>query len=125
MATILIVDDTPDNVVLLQTLLHMHSYTVHTATDGYAALHEIRRNAPDLILMDLAMPRLNGWDTIQALKADPKLSTIPVIALSAHVQDVDRERAIKAGCDAYMMKPFDLSSLLATIQHHLSLTVTA
>jgi CheY-like chemotaxis protein len=114
MKTILIVEDVELNRDLLVQLLE-DEFRLLVATDGEAALQAAADARPDLILMDLSLPRLDGWEATRRLKADPSLASIPVIALSAHAMKTHEDRALAAGCDAYLTKPIDEALLFAAI----------
>jgi CheY-like chemotaxis protein len=118
MSTILIVEDTELNRDLLEQLLEEEHRLVFAA-DGVAALERAAETKPDLILMDLSLPRLDGWEATRRLKADPGLARTPVVALSAHAMRGDEERARAAGCDDFLTKPIDEDRLFATIARHL------
>ncbi|EKV29486.1 response regulator receiver domain protein [Caenispirillum salinarum AK4] len=109
-ATILVVEDVEMNLDLMVQLLEDHC-TVVTAADGAAGLAAAARVRPDIILMDLSLPVLDGWEATRRLKADPELASIPVIALSAHAMAGDAEKARAAGCDEYLAKPLDEDQL--------------
>jgi CheY-like chemotaxis protein len=115
MTRILYVEDNDDNVYVLKTRLTRAGYTVLIATDGEQALTMAAAEKPDLIIMDLAMPVLDGWETTRRLKALPETSGIPVIALSSHAMAGDREKALDAGCDDFDTKPVEIKRLLAKI----------
>ena len=116
MAKILYVEDNEDNVYMLSARLSRQGYQVIVASDGLQALEAARSACPALILMDLSLPVMDGWEATRRLKADKETSGIPVIALSAHAMPGDRERAIAAGCDDYDMKPIDFPRLLQKIR---------
>lgn len=116
MAKILYVEDNEDNVYMLSARLSRQGYQVIVANDGVQALEAARSACPALILMDLSLPVMDGWEATRRLKADKETSGIPVIALSAHAMPGDRERAIAAGCDDYDMKPIDFPRLLQKIR---------
>ena len=118
MKTVLIVEDMALNRDLLEQLLE-DDYHVITAADGVAGLDVARQQQPDLILMDLSLPVMDGWDATRCLRADPELKTIPVIALTAHAMRGDEERALAAGCDAYLSKPIDEDRLLSLLEQFL------
>jgi two-component system, cell cycle response regulator DivK len=119
MKRILIVEDAECNLDLLVQLLE-DSYQVLTAADGAAALMVARREFPDLIIMDLSLPVMNGWEATRRVKADPTLRHIPVIALSAHAMLGDEEKALQCGCDDYLSKPFDEDLLFEKLQNLLA-----
>lgn len=116
MAKILYVEDNEDNVYMLASRLRRRGFNVVAAEDGARALAAARDERPDLILMDLSLPGLDGWEATRRLKAMPETAGIPVIALSAHVMAGDREQALAAGCDDYDAKPVDFERLLAKIR---------
>lgn len=113
---ILYVEDNEDNVYLIQKRLGRVGYTIVVATDGQRGVAAALSEKPDLILMDLSLPVLDGWEATRRLKAMPETRAIPVIALSAHAMTGDREKALGAGCDDYDTKPVDLARLRAKIQ---------
>jgi len=116
--TILIVEDVELNRDLLVQLLEDH-YRLLLAQDGQAALEKATEAKPDLILMDLSLPRMDGWEATRRLKADLSLSKIPVIALSAHAMRGDEERARASGCDDFLTKPIDETLLYQKLARHL------
>jgi two-component system cell cycle response regulator DivK len=116
MTKILYVEDNEDNVYMLTRRLERKGYKIIVATDGAQALDMARAEQPALVLMDLSLPVLDGWEATRRLKAAPETRDIPVIALSAHVMTGDREKALAAGCDDYDTKPVDLSRLLQKIE---------
>lgn len=118
MKTILIVEDIELNRDLLAQLLEDEHRLVF-AEDGLAALERAAEARPDLILMDLSLPRMDGWEATRRLKADPELSRIPVIVLSAHAMSGDEERARACGCDDFLTKPVDEAVLFDKIARHL------
>ena len=116
MTKILYVEDNEDNVYMLTRRLERKGYEIIVAVDGAQALDMARAERPALVLMDLSLPVLDGWEATRRLKAAPETRDIPVIALSAHVMTGDREKALAAGCDDYDTKPVDLSRLLQKIE---------
>ena len=117
MATILIVDDEPENIELLNRRLSRRGFTVVGATSAEEGLSVALAEKPHLILMDIKMPNLDGFDAMRMLQADPGTAGIPVIALTAHAMQEDRDRALAAGARDYETKPVDLDRLLAKIRH--------
>lgn len=115
MARILYVEDNEDNVYMLKRRLEKHGYEMVVAGDGAEGVAAAGRVMPDLILMDLSLPVLSGWDAARQLKGSEATRTIPIIALSAHALDGEREKALAAGCDEFETKPVDLARLLAKI----------
>ncbi len=118
MKTILIVEDQELNMDLLVQLLE-DEYEVLTATDGAAGMEMAERERPDLILMDLSLPVIDGWEAVRRLKANDDLKHIPVIALTAYAMRGDEERARACGCDDYMAKPLDEDLLFEKLDHFL------
>ena len=115
MARILLVEDNELNRDMLSRRLARRGHQVVEATDGEAALALAASERPDLILMDMSLPVLDGWEATRRLKAAPATRPIPVIALTAHAMAADRERSLEAGCDDFDTKPVDLERLLGKI----------
>ena len=113
---VLAVDDDPVIQRLLQVNLEMEGFDVDLAADGAEALERMRTSAPDLVLLDVMMPELDGWAVCEAMQADPSLADIPVIFLSARAQDADIERGTGLGAAAYITKPFDPIDLVALVE---------
>ena len=111
-AKVLAVDDDPVIQRLLQVNLEMEGYEVALAGDGVEALEQARAFRPDLVLLDIMMPRKNGWQVLAELKGDEDLKHIPVVFLSARAQDDDLQRGTELGAEAYITKPFDPIDLL-------------
>jgi CheY-like chemotaxis protein len=120
MPTVLYIDDTENNRILVSRRLEKKGYRVLTAENAAAGLEVVRAQKPDLILMDMGMPDLDGWSATRQLKADPDLCHIPVIALTAHAMQGDRESALESGCDDYETKPFDFPRLFQKIEAYLA-----
>jgi CheY-like chemotaxis protein len=116
MPKILYVEDNEDNVYMLKRRLERAGFEVVVAPDGEQGLAAAHEQRPDLILMDLSLPVLDGWEATRRLKASEQTRAIPVIALSAHAMPGDREKALAAGCDDYDAKPVELPGLLAKIR---------
>ena len=116
MAKILLVEDNELNRDMLSRRLIRRGYEVVMAVDGEEALASAAREQPNLILMDMRLPKIDGWEATLRLKADPSLCAIPVIALTAHAMAGDRERALEAGCDEFDTKPIEFERLLAKIE---------
>jgi CheY-like chemotaxis protein len=108
---ILVVEDNTDNMTLIADVLQSLNYDVLQAMDGEQGVAMTTQEKPDLVLMDLSLPKMDGWTATRHIKADPEIQHIPVIALTAHAMVGDRERALKAGCDDYVTKPIDLKEL--------------
>ena len=116
MTRILYVEDNEDNVFMLTRRLQKRGFEVIHAGDGQVALNQIAGERPALILMDLSLPVLDGWETTRRLKSNPATAEIPVIALSAHGMSGDREKALASGCDDFETKPIDFKRLLTKIE---------
>ena len=116
MPRILYVEDNDDNIYMLRSRLQRQGFEVLIARDGASGVEIARSERPDLILMDLGLPILDGWQAARLLKADSVTSGIPVIALSAHAMSGDRAQALDAGCDEYDAKPVEWSRLLTKIR---------
>jgi CheY-like chemotaxis protein len=119
MATILLVEDNPLNQEMLILRLQRRGYTLLKANDGAEGVAVARAAHPDLILMDMSLPVMDGYDATRLLKADPDTAAIPVIALTAHAMSDDEAKCRAAGCDDYDTKPVDFPRLLAKIQQWL------
>src|SRR5689334_19567416 len=115
MAKILLVEDNEMNRDMLSRRLQRRGHDVVCAVDGAEGVAMARGEMPSLILMDMSLPGIDGWEASRQLKADPQTSTIPIIALTAHAMSNDRERALEAGCDDYDTKPVELPRLLGKI----------
>jgi len=115
-AKILLVEDNEMNQDMLSRRLQRKGYDVVIAVDGGQGVAMAQSEAPDLILMDMSLPVLDGWEATRQLKSAPSTRAIPVIALTAHAMSGDREKAFDAGCDDYDTKPIDLTRLLGKIQ---------
>jgi CheY-like chemotaxis protein len=112
---ILYVEDNDDNIYMLKHRLEGRDFEVLVARDGQTGVEAAREHRPDLILLDLGLPVLDGWEAARLLKEDERTRSIPIIALSAHAMDGDRARALAAGCDEYGTKPVDFKHLLNKI----------
>lgn len=116
MATILLVEDNEMNRDMLKRRLVRKGFDVRTAKDGLQGVELAEQLKPDLILMDLSLPLLDGWEATRRLKRTPGMEAVPIIALTAHAMAGDREKAFEAGCDDFDTKPVDLERLLGKIQ---------
>lgn len=116
MPKILLVEDNEMNRDMLSRRLDKRGYTVAIAVDGNEGVAKARAELPDLILMDMSLPVLDGWDATRQVKADPATAKIPVIALTAHAMESDRQKALEAGCDDFDTKPVELNRLLLKIE---------
>ncbi len=119
-ARVLVVDDEPNIVTSLEFLLQDAGFEVRTAANGQEALEQTAQFAPDLILLDVMMPALNGYEVCQRLKSDPRTRAVRVLMLSAKGRDVEIAKGLELGADAYMTKPFSTRDLLVKVQDLLS-----
>ena len=116
MAKILLVEDNEMNLDMLKRRLSRKGYELLIAVDGAEGVELSRSHHPDIILMDMSLPVMDGWQATREIKSDPKTKNIPVIALTAHAMAGDREKCIAAGCDDYDTKPIEFPRLLEKIQ---------
>jgi len=116
MPKILLVEDNEMNRDMLSRRLQKRGYEVLIAVDGQHGVAMAQSESPDLILMDMSLPIIDGWEATRALKAGPETKHIPVIALTAHAMSTDRDKAIEAGCDDYDTKPIELPRLLGKME---------
>jgi len=119
--TILIVEDEPKNMKLLRDLLQRFGYEILEASDGEEGVISARKKIPNLILMDIMMPKMDGLEATRIIKANTQTKQIPIIALTSYAMKGDRERTIEAGCDGYIAKPIDIQEVLKTIEHFLTI----
>ncbi|HMV28889.1 MAG TPA: response regulator [Anaerolineales bacterium] len=113
---ILIVEDNMDTYELVRFILEKNGFETFLAMNGRDGVNAATKQRPDLIIMDLSMPEMDGWTAMRLIKSDPAISSIPMIALTAHALPSDRKRAFDAGCDEYITKPMDLIDLLDTVK---------
>jgi len=118
---ILIADDNAPNVELLDAYLSGYDYEIETARDGAETLEKVKSFAPDLILLDVMMPKLSGFEVCEKLKNDPKTNSIMILMVTALSELGDIERAVNAGCDDYLSKPVNKSALLKRVENMLKL----
>ena len=114
--SILIAEDFDDNRELLRLILVAEGYATREARDGRECVAEARREAPDIILIDLSMPHLDGWGALRELRSDERTRSIPCVALTAFAGEQDRQRALEAGFDAYLSKPYRAKELLELVR---------
>ena len=119
MKRVLIIEDTEDNRRILRDLLTTAGFDLVEATDGAEGVELAGRVRPDLILMDIQLPVIDGYEATRRIKADPALSHIPIIAVTSYALSGDEDKALAAGCDAYVAKPFSPRQLLAKIRQFL------
>ncbi len=116
MPKILYVEDNEDNLYMLTNVLYREGYDVRIATDGEQGVKMSRSENPALIIMDLGLPVLDGWEAIRQIKSSPETKHIPIIALTAHAMSYDRDKAREAGCDDFDTKPVDMPRLMEKIR---------
>jgi two-component system cell cycle response regulator DivK len=117
---ILVVEDQEDNRQILRDLLSNVGYEMIEAEDGVQALEQAAKHRPDLILMDIQLPLMDGYEATRRIKANPDLQSIPIIVVTSYALSGDEEKAREAGCDAYVAKPYSPRALLAKIREYLS-----
>jgi two-component system, cell cycle response regulator DivK len=117
--TVLLVEDNEDNRIVYSTILRHFGYEVSEALNGEEGIAKARAEKPDLILMDISIPIIDGWEATQVLKHDPATRDIPIIALTAHALASDREKAMEVGCDGYLAKPCEPRAVVAEVQRFL------
>ena len=117
--TILLVEDNEDNRIVYSTILKHFGYNVTEAWNGEEGISKARSGKPDLILMDISLPMMNGWEVTRLLKSNESTRHIPIIALTAHAMVTDREKAFEAGCDDYDTKPIEFTRLSEKIENFL------
>jgi CheY-like chemotaxis protein len=116
---VLVVEDEKDNMDLFVQILNFHGCEVLKAVDGREAINVTQEQMPDLVLMDLSLPALDGWEATRALKGIPEVSHIPIVALTAHAMVGDKERAMEAGCDGYISKPIEVTHFYEDVSAYL------
>lgn len=123
--TVLLVEDNEDNLVIYSTILRHAGFEVIEARDGEAGIATAKAQHPGLILMDVSIPLVDGWEATRRIKADPETADIPIIALTAHALASDQQKAKDAGCDGYIPKPAEPRLVLATVKQHLGEAIAA
>ncbi len=118
-ATILYIEDNIDNRTLVRRVLQIEGYRVMEAESGFRAFELLRAETPDLVLMDINLPDMDGYEITTRLKQMPSLARVPVIAMTANVMKGDREKTLAAGCDGYISKPIDIDTLPSQIARFL------
>ena len=113
---ILVVEDNLDNYELVRTILEMVGYDTFLAINGRDGVNAARKQKPDLILMDMSLPEMDGWEATKLIRQDPETAHIPMIALTVHTLPVERKRALDAGIDAYLPKPYDAGQLIRLVE---------
>jgi len=116
---ILVVEDNIDNYQVVRFMLEQYGYETFLAVSGLEGVEAARLQTPDLILLDLVLPEMDGWEAVRQLKADWRTAHIPVVALSARILPADRQRAFEAGCADFIPKPIEIGLLLQVVEKHL------
>jgi two-component system, cell cycle response regulator DivK len=122
--TVLLVEDNEDNLVVYRTILEHVGYKVIEARDGEEGVNRAQEHLPDLILMDISIPRIDGWEATRRLKAGEATREIPIIALTAHALEEDRQKAVQAGCDGYLAKPVEPRRVVQEVERFLGAPAT-
>jgi len=117
---ILYIEDNPENRTLVRRVLTAEGYTLIEAVDGWTGLRAIEENLPDLIIIDINLPGLDGYEVTSRIRMMPRLARIPIIAMTANVMQGDREKSLAAGCDGYIQKPIDIDLLPEQVAKFLS-----
>lgn len=118
-ARILVIEDNIDNLDLVRFLLEQSEYEVQGAADGHQGLQLAQQLHPDMILLDMSLPEIDGWTIARQLKADPATASILVVALTAHALPGDRKKALDSGCDGYISKPLDVPNFISVVATYL------
>ena len=119
-STILYVEDNPDNRMLVKRILHAENYKLLEATNAVQAINLLENTTPDLILMDINMPDMDGYTLTTRIRSMPGLKRVPILALTANVMRGDKEKTLEAGCDGYIQKPLDVDQLIREIEKFLA-----
>ena len=120
MAKVLVVDDEPNIVLSLEFLMQQAGFDVETAEDGEGALTKVEQSPPDLILLDISLPGISGFDVLEQLRQDSRYARLPIIMLTAHGREVEREKGLALGADDYVTKPFSTQALVEKVKALLS-----
>ncbi len=121
--SVLIVDDKPDNLILATTALKYYGAQVYTATNGEEALQTLKTVHPTVILLDIRMPKMDGWATYKSVRENPEIAHTPIVAITAYAMDSDEEQIMKAGFDGYISKPFNMLTFVAQIERFVAKAV--
>lgn len=116
---VLYIEDNEQNLYLVTFLLEKHGYTVIPATDGQEGIDKAAAEKPDLILLDIQLPRMDGHAVARHLRNNPELSAIPIVAVTSYAMAGDREKALAAGCNGYIEKPINPDTFIQQVEHHL------
>ncbi|MBA2778906.1 response regulator transcription factor [Billgrantia kenyensis] len=120
MAKVLVVDDEPNIVLSLEFLMQQAGFDVETAEDGEGALAKVEASPPDLILLDISLPGISGFDVLEQLRQDSRHARLPIIMLTAHGREVEKEKGLALGADDYVTKPFSTQALVEKVKHLLA-----
>ncbi|PWB78037.1 MAG: response regulator [Anaerolineales bacterium] len=123
--TILYVEDNPDNRMLVRRILLSEDYKLLEATNAFEALEIIKSNKPNLILMDINMPEMDGYTLTARIKTTPGFERVPILAITANVMRGDKEKTLEAGCDGYIQKPIDFDELIREVEKFLARSANA
>ena len=115
---VLVVEDDAQNSYLIGFILERNGYEVVTADDGERAIEELEKQLPDLILMDMLLPKMSGYEATRAIKARPETSRVPIVALTAYSMKGDREKILESGCDGYISKPIDPETFIFEMERY-------
>lgn len=115
---ILYIEDNPQNLYLVTFILEKHGYRVFSATDGAGGIERAKEVLPDLILLDIQLPVMDGYDVARRLRANPVLSGVPIVAVTSYAMSGDREKALEAGCSGYIEKPIDPDTFVRQVAHY-------
>ncbi|MDX9863490.1 MAG: response regulator [Anaerolineaceae bacterium] len=116
---ILVIEDDDDNMELIKFLLNKAEYEVLTASDGHTGLKLVTSEKPDLVLLDLAIPGIDGWNLAKRIRSIPDIAETPLVAVSAHILPRDRQEAIEAGCNGFLTKPLDVANFVTSMESYL------
>lgn len=116
---IMVIEDDDDNMELIKFLLNKADYEVLTASDGNKGLKLVTEKKPDLVLLDLAIPGIDGWNLAKHIRENPEIAHIPLVAVSAHALPRDRDEAMEAGCNGFLTKPLDVANFVANMESYL------
>ncbi len=119
--TILVIEDNPQNLYLVQFILEKHGYAVRAALDGQAGIEAAATLKPDLILLDIQLPVMDGYAVARQLRTNPELAGIPIIAVTSYAMAGDREKTLEAGCSGYIEKPINPDTFMQQIERHLAI----
>lgn len=119
---ILVIEDNDQNLYLVTFILEKHGYQVHTARDGPEGLARAATLSPDLILLDIQLPGMDGYAVARHLRENPDLASVPIVAVTSYAMSGDREKALEAGCTGYIEKPINPDTFMQQVEHHLNET---